>query len=113
VANYGDRNGEFGSVAVQVADDCDTLKSVTTDYGSASLSAVIDVERDTSQPGCEAQGGGSGLSTGAIVGIAFGAAVAVGVAIALVVYFVRKRQISETERIFMKNMTDRESSKFE
>ncbi len=123
-------SGNFSSVSIDPSSpalsSCDVNTVSTATQSSSTLSVTVTTTRDTSQvmrfslfsrfflisffqPGCALPS--SGLSTGAIVGIAVGSAVVALLIVTVLVIWCRKREVTKRNAIFMSNMNKRESSR--
>ncbi len=85
VASYSNVAGAFGEVVVISSDPCQTVKSPPSlSYGGTALTATISLQQVCS------------LTTGAIIGIAVGAAIiGVGIIIVGVVLYKRLRSVGD------------------
>lgn len=111
VAQYGSSSStQFQAVNTQLnytgVTSCDTA-TTNNNYGSSTMTVTVTVTRDTQ---CGQQnGGGGGLSAGAIAGIVIGCLVIVA-AFTLLIIFLRKRQVARSEAEFQIKMQTKNSA---
>lgn len=111
IAQFQTSQGTFQNVSVQLGSgyngaSCDLVQpNPIIEYGATTLSTVVTVLRRTDVPGCGLESGG--LSTGAIVGIVMGVVAFVAIGFALLLIFLRRRELEARTTMFKQSMKSR------
>jgi hypothetical protein len=108
VVEYASFTGVLSNITVIPPESkCDTYSPDASGvYGATTLSVTVTVTTDTSIEGCESPS--SGLSTGAIVGIAVGSVVFVVVVVAVGIVSFNKWELKKKESMLKKSMAERQ-----
>ena len=109
VVTYMDREGALDNVTTVITSgsQCDVFSDAPVAvYGSTTLSVVTNVSPDPTVDGCAVPGGG--LSTGAIVGIAVGGVIGAVLIFALLLMFLRRKELARKATLFKTAIANRE-----